>query len=93
MNETVIPTILWWIVAVDVPLLSGFVMMATRFKRDVDTSLQYLRDALTSYKLEVAHAYASIQQLKDLEARLVAHLLRIETKLENSLFPSPRDKG
>ena len=93
MPETTIPTILWWIVTIDVPLLTGFIMMATRFKRDIDTSILFLRDALTSYKLEVAQAYASIQQLKDLEGRLVAHLLRIETKLENSLYPTTRDKG
>lgn len=93
MPDTLVPTILWWIAAVDMPLLSGFMMMAARYKRDIDQSLQYLRDALTGYKLEVAQAYASIQQLKDLEARLVAHLLRIETKLENSILPTPRDKG
>lgn len=93
MNDALIPTVLWWIVAVDVPLLTSFVMTALRFKRDLDVAVTSLREALTHYKLEVAQAYASIQQLKDLEARLVAHLLRIETKLENSLYPSTRDKG
>ncbi len=93
MDDHFLPTLIGWIIAVDVPLLTAFLMMGARFKRDVDQSLTQMRDALALYKLDVAQAYASIQQVKDLEARLVSHLLRIETKLENSMYSSHRDKG
>jgi hypothetical protein len=84
MSDIIPATIIWWIVAVDLPLLTTFVVVTARFRRDMDQTIVALRDALNYYKLEVAQSYASIGQLKDLESRLVAHLLRIETKLENT---------
>lgn len=48
----------------------------------VDTRNAQLREALSSFKLEVAKNYAATADLKDLERRLVAHLLRIESKLD-----------
>jgi len=41
-----------------------------------------VREALSSYKLEVAKTYVSFELLKDVETRLTDHLLRIEHKLE-----------
>jgi hypothetical protein len=84
MSDIIPVTIIWWIVAVDIPLLTSFAIMLSRFRRDMDSGLTILRDALTHYKLEVAQSYASISQMKDLESRLVAHLLRIESKLEQA---------
>ena len=42
------------------------------------------RDALAAFKLEVAKSYASISDMRELEDRLVAHLLRIEAKLDTT---------
>jgi hypothetical protein len=67
--------------------------MIWRGRRDHDQANQHLRDvietrnsqmreALSAFKLEVAKTYAAISDLKDLESRLVGHLLRIESKLD-----------
>ncbi|HEY1097038.1 MAG TPA: hypothetical protein VGF14_07340 [Alphaproteobacteria bacterium] len=84
MNDIIPATIIWWIVTVDIPLITGFLIMISRVRREADSAIASVRDALVSYKLDVAQSYASITQMKDLESRLVAHLLRIETKLENT---------
>jgi len=36
------------------------------------------------FKLEVAKTYASIMEMKDVEGRIVTHLLRIESKLDKT---------
>ena len=40
------------------------------------------KDALAAYKTEVAKNYASMKYLKDVETRIVAHLEKIEDKLD-----------
>lgn len=85
----------WWITAIELPVLSALYWMIWRAKKESDTALQHLREmvetrnaqmreALSSFKLEVAKSYASITDLKELEVRLVSHLLRIEAKLDTT---------
>ena len=85
--------LLWWITAIDIPALSGLLLLIWKTRRDMNLSLEnmranldhrsdQMRDALSSFKLEVAKHYASQGDLRDLERRLVAHLLRIEAKLD-----------
>ena len=50
----------------------------------ITLTCQAMRDALSAFKLEAAKSYASISDLKELELRLVAHLLRIESKLDKT---------
>jgi hypothetical protein len=78
--------ILTWVLAVDVPLITAFIAAFSKLRRDVERSIDDFRDRLNTYKLEVAQNYASINHVKDLESRLIAHLLRIETKLDNTAF-------
>jgi hypothetical protein len=78
--------VLSWILAVDVPLMTTFAVAFSRLRRDVERSLDDFRERFNAYKLEVAQNYASINHVKDLESRLIAHLLRIETKLDNTAF-------
>lgn len=84
---------IWWITVVDIPALAGLFWMIWRTRKDGDSANQHLRDvietrnsqlreALSAFKLEVAKTYAAISDLKDLENRLVGHLLRIESKLD-----------
>lgn len=86
---------IWWIGAVELPALGGLFWLiwrtrkesedALRHLRDViDTRNAQLRDALAAFKLEVAKSYASIGDMKELETRLVSHLLRIEAKLDTT---------
>jgi len=78
--------VLSWILAVDVPLITAFIVALSKFRRDVERALDDFRERFNAYKLEVAQNYASINHVKDLESRLIAHLLRIETKLDNTTF-------
>ncbi len=91
---TIIPdNLIWWITAVELPALAGLLAFIWRTRKDSDESFRILREmletrnsqireAIAAYKLEVAKTYASNGDLKELEARLVAHLLRIESKLD-----------
>lgn len=85
---------LWWITAVELPVLGGLFWLIWRSRQDADGRLDDLahrlevgsgqaRDALASYKLEVAKSYATTGTLKDVERRLTEHLVRIEAKLDN----------
>lgn len=85
--------LVWWITAFDLPALAGLFWMNWKARRDFDAEARFLRErletrhsqmreALASFKLEVAKGYASQGDLKDLELRLTAHLLRIEGKLD-----------
>lgn len=87
--------LLWWITVIDIPAMSGLFWLVMRHRRDHDHALRHtqdlldvrcnqLREALSGFKLEAARYYASIGDLKDLELRLVAHLLRIESKLDKT---------
>ena len=73
--------------------LGSLFWMIWKTRREGEESLKHLRDviesrnaqmreALSAFKLEVAKSYAAVSNLKDLESRLVGHLLRIESKLD-----------
>ena len=87
--------VIWWITAVEVPVLSALFWFVLKNKNEADDALDrlqetldvrssQLRESLMNFKLEVAKSYASIADVKDLEARIVAHLLRIEAKLDRT---------
>ncbi len=87
--------LVWWITAVELPALAGLYWLNWRTRRDTDksyaavrtdmeTGLAHLREGLAAYKLEVAKSYASIAYLKEVEARLTDHLVRIENKLDRT---------
>jgi hypothetical protein len=93
MMENIPGDLAWWITAVDLPALSGLLILVWRVRRDAEASILRLRDiidsrnsqmreALAAFKLEVAKSCASIAEMKELESRLVGHLLRIEAKLD-----------
>lgn len=85
--------LLWWVSVVDLPALAGLLGMVWKVRADtqkelsevhntLDVRCDQLREGLHAFKLEVAKTYASQKDLKDLEGRLVDHLLRIEAKLD-----------
>lgn len=87
--------LIWWITAVDIPVLSGLFWMLLRIRQDgedaidvlretLDLRTSQLRETLSAFKLEVAKSYASVGDMKDLETRIVSHLLRIESKLDRT---------
>jgi len=87
--------LIWWITVVDLPALGGLFVLIWRTRRDAENNMRHLRDvvdtrnsqlreALAAFKLEVAKSYAAIGDLRELESRLVGHLLRIEAKLDQT---------
>lgn len=87
--------LIWWITAVDLPVMSGLFWLILKTKNESEDSIDLLhetlevrssqlREALAAFKLEVAKTYASVTDMKDLETRIVAHLLRIESKLDRT---------
>ena len=87
--------ILWWITAFELPAFAGIFWMIWKSKSE---SQQYndhvmallekrtieLRESLGNYKLEVAQNYITHDEVRELEARIVSHLLRIEAKLDTT---------
>lgn len=78
------PEFIWWITAIDVPALGGLFWLIWRTRREYDAALRDLRDQLAAFKLEVAKSYAATGDVRELEKRLVGHLLRIESKLDTT---------
>lgn len=87
--------LIWWITMIDLPALSALFWLIWRTRKEAEEEIDVLheklerrasqlREGLAAFKLEVAKNYASVGDMKDLEARLVAHLLRIESKLDQT---------
>lgn len=87
--------LMWWITVFDLPAMAGLFWLIWRTRRDGEEALDHLQDlldqrssqlreGLNAFKLEVAKNYASHNDLRALEARLVGHLLRIESKLDRT---------
>ena len=91
MHETL--DVVWWITAVEMPVMAGLFWQIVRLRKDSQDALENLRvraetasaqvrESLAAYKLEVAKTYVSMDTLKEVEKRITDHLLRIEHKLE-----------
>ena len=87
--------LIWWITVIDLPVTAALFAMIWRTRCESNTTIdqlhntlerrnEQLRDALNGFKLEVAKTYASQSDLRELEGRLVGHLLRIESKLDTT---------
>lgn len=93
--------LIWWISVIEIPALGALFWMIWNGRKESDESAKHLRDviesrnaqmreALSAFKLEVAKNYAAVGDLKDLESRLVSHLLRIESKLDVTTLKTER---
>lgn len=96
MDLTFPSHMLWWVTVVDIPVASALFLMIWRGRRDTESRLDHLhqlletrhsqmRESLSVYKLEVAKTYSTQTDLRNLEGRLVSHLLRIESKLDKQV--------
>jgi HAMP domain-containing protein len=86
----------WWIGAVELPILGGLYWLIWRTRQEAHQALDAarqvseagdarLRDNIADFKLEAAKSYASVASLNDVERRVVAHLTRIEGKLDGHI--------
>lgn len=73
---------MWWITAIELPVLGGLFWLLQSHRREDEREHRAIRDDIAAYKLYVATAYASILHLKEVEARLTAHLTKIEAKID-----------
>lgn len=96
MDLTFPSYMIWWISVIDIPASAAILALFWKNKRDVDAQIDHLnrlldtrhsqlRDSLSAYKLEVAKTYSTQSELRNLETRLVDHLLRIEAKLDKQV--------
>lgn len=87
--------LIWWITAIEIPVLSAMFWMVLKIKSEaqmtikslhetLDVRTSQLREGLSAFKLEVVKNYASVMDMKDLETRIVSHLLRIKSKLDQT---------
>lgn len=70
---------------IELPALGGLFWLLQAQKTVLESEIKALREDLAGFKLHVATAYASIVYMvymKDVEARLTAHLLKTEGKLD-----------
>ena len=88
---------IWWITAVELPAFAGLFLLLWRTRRELTDTLETAerrldgedvrtRENLAAFKVEVATSYASILAMREQEARLTAHLVRIEKKLDTLGF-------
>ena len=93
MNDVINFNLTWWITVFELPVMGSLFWLIWRVRSDSDTTLndcshefetglQYLRDSLGAFKLEVAKSYVSISYMKEVERRLTDHLIRIEEKID-----------
>lgn len=86
MQDLITHPILWWIVAVDIPVISGILMLLRRFRSDTDKALEQLKTDLLAFQLDVTRRYANNDDVREVEKRLIAHLQRIEIKLDRTVL-------
>jgi hypothetical protein len=91
------PDLTWWLTAIEIPALAGLFALIMRTRTEVTAAREaaeartaQAREALAAFKLEAAKSYAAHGDLRAVEGRLVAHLLRIEAKLDTTALAAAR---
>lgn len=94
--ETILDSgLMWWITVIEIPAISTLFYLILRVRSMNDSCTNELRHALelrtnklkeslSAFKLETARTYAVIGDLKEVESRIIDHLLRIEEKLDKT---------
>lgn len=72
----------WWVSVIMMPALSALVWWIWRMQIHIGELRSQFHNLLAEFKLDVAKNYASNASLREVEGRLVAHLNRIEAKLD-----------
>ncbi len=84
---------LWWITAVEAPVVAALFWMIHGLRKDVNDriergdqrdsdALTRTREDLAQFKIEVARTYVPLSLIRDLDRRIADHLIRIEEKLD-----------
>ncbi|HAJ89556.1 MAG TPA: hypothetical protein DCM27_00860 [Rhodospirillaceae bacterium] len=73
----------WWVAVIELPIISALFWMIWNSRREFETGLMRINQALADHRIEVARTYAETRDIRIIENRLTAHLLRIEAKLDS----------
>lgn len=83
MEKNFIELFGWWIAVIELPVLSALFWMIWNSRREFENGLMKMQQTLADHRIEVARTYAETRDIRIIENRLTAHLLRIEAKLDN----------
>jgi hypothetical protein len=72
----------WWIATIGIPLVGALFWLRFRDRDETDKTLRNIAADLASYKLTVATSFVSVSYLKDVEGRIMAHLEKIDQKID-----------
>jgi hypothetical protein len=73
MDVNLMTQAMWWISVVEIPALFSLFGLILNLRREMN-----------ALQLDCARTYATAAQMRELEQRLTAHLLRIEAKLDTT---------
>ena len=73
MEQNIIESAMWWVAVIEIPALAGLFALIWTLSRE-----------MSGVAMEAAKTYAPASQVRELELRITAHLLRIEAKLDST---------
>lgn len=82
MEKSFIELFGWWIAVIELPILSALFWLIWNSRREFENGLMKINQSLADHRIEVARTYAETRDIRIIENRLTAHLLRIEAKLD-----------
>lgn len=82
MEKNILELFGWWIAVIELPILSALFWLIWNARREFESGFMKINHALAEHRIEVARTYAETRDLRIIESRLTAHLLRIEAKLD-----------
>jgi hypothetical protein len=90
MEKNILELLQWWIAVIEIPVLTALFWLIWNSRREFENGLTRINQALAEHRIEVARTYAETRDLRIIENRLTAHLLRIEEKLDKSVTKDKR---
>lgn len=82
MEKNIIELFGWWIAVIELPIISALFWLIWNSRREFENGLMKVHQSLADHRIEVARTYAETRDIRIIENRLTAHLLRIEAKLD-----------
>ena len=83
MDKTTLEFFGWWLAVIELPILSALFWLIWNSRKEFESGLMKINSAFADHRIDVARTYAETRDLRIIENRLTAHLLRIEAKLDH----------
>lgn len=72
----------WWITAIGIPVVGSLIWLRFHDREDFDRAFRGLKDEIAAFKLHAATNYVPVSSLREVEARIMSHLEKIEHKID-----------